>query len=119
MNKIATKLQIGAAAAAIAAAATLMPMPAAQADPVAPAPTAPMTLETNVLFQRDLVSMQLSCGLLGLICAGNRADLSPHQVFFSLPFLGVLLGDFAICSLGISVKQGSYGSLSISRGSSC
>ena len=121
MNKIASKFQIGVAATAIAAAATLMPISTAQASPVAPAPAAPVTqiLGTKTLIGSDAIAQQLSCVVFGLICAGPRGDLPPSQRIFSIPLAGWWLGNLAICSFGISIKQGAYGSLSISRSSSC
>lgn len=106
---IQTKFQAGAAACAIAAAAALIPVAATAAPAIAPAPAAPMTS----VF--DNAPMALTCYFGQAYCQGAVADLkTPIQLVIDIPLLGFFVpAGQAVCSYGLSAKQGAYGSLSV------
>ena len=101
-----------------------MPAPSAPVSThVLSTPTAPMStqvLGTKLLLDSNGIAEQgLGCGLFGLICIGPASSAPPGQQVLNIPLAGWWLGNTAICSFGVTVKRGPYGSLSISRSSSC
>ena len=135
MPTFANRFRVVTAAAAIAAATTLLPVQTAQAAPAVPAPSAPVwthvlstptapmstqVLGTKLLLDSNGIAEQgLRCGPFGLICIGPASGAPAGQQVLSIPLAGWWLGKHAICSFGVTLKKGPYGSLSVSRSSSC
>ena len=135
MATFATRFRVVTAAAAITAATTLLPVQTAQAAPAVPAPSAPVSTHvlstpscadvhagpgTKLLLDSNGIAEQgLGCGLFGLICIGPASNAPAGQQVLNIPLAGWWLGNTAICTFGVTVKKGPYGSLSVSRSSSC
>ena len=135
MATFANNFRVVTAAAAIAAATTLLPVHTAQAAPSAPAPSAPVSMHvlttpsapmstqvlgTKLLLDANGIAEQgLRCGPFGLICIGPAVNAPAGQQVLNIPLAGWWLGKLAICAFGVTVKKGPYGSLSVSRSSSC
>jgi hypothetical protein len=129
MTNIATKLRFGAAACAIASAATLTPVPAAQAAPVVPAPTAlGATLGSTVcaLGVFDPGNCAAGAATIGNVFYLGDVDTTPPPrftfltfnptPFFSLiPVFGPVVTawwnsiNIEVCVGGLSARIGGYG----------
>jgi hypothetical protein len=135
MEKIATKLKVGTATFALAAATTLVSPPAAQAAPVAPAPTA---IGSGLCLFGVGDDCEVGTTFLpgsNLFYLGARDTTPPPRVDFLtfnpaiplslIPVLGPIVAgwfatlNFEVCVGGLSARVGPYGRVTASLGSGC
>jgi len=148
MTAIARKIQIATAASAIAAAAVLTPVGVAQADTVAPVPSAigaAATLDDCPAGESDCTALRFAPNFSASSVGPSsifqnefwwfgpaNPNPPPSETFFTFNPLPLIPGffqplwgfftqnlNFEVCVAGLSVKVGPYGTVSGSVGSSC
>ena len=134
MAKTTSKYSLAAATCAVAVATALTPLPAAQATPAVPAPSALGNSLCLIGIGEDCEAAAAT-EFGGLFYLGARDNTPPSRTdFFTfnpvpllalLPFIGPPLAgwfatlNFEVCVAGLSGRIGPYGTVTASIGSSC